>query len=210
MYQPDRNIIGHLYIPAGSPLRPVFWTTDWGKRWPCQYRSLLRIQEQLGLHKVLTPRESLGPVDRDDWAQYAAGPRRSPQTFFDWAKVPIVNEWGDKCQGPNGRTGASFVIPRTWARTSRKRAACPTCRGARVQRKRGRRSSSRRGTRRRPRSTGTDQLKCFCDSPDDRSCCYAPGRAAASVIDTLAQRQLLASANTAIRVRFAPPITGGA
>ena len=108
LYQPDRNIIGHLYIPAGSPLRPVFWTTDWGKRWPCQYRSLLRIQEQLGLHSILTPRESLGPVDRDDWAQYAAGPRRSPSSFFQWAKVPIVNEWGDRCQGPSGRTGRQF------------------------------------------------------------------------------------------------------
>ena len=57
---------------------------------------------------MLTPRESLGPVDRDDWAQYAAGPRRSPSTFFQWAKVPVVNEWGDKCQGPNGRTGRQF------------------------------------------------------------------------------------------------------
>ena len=57
---------------------------------------------------MLTPRESLGPVDRDDWAQYAAGPRRSPSSIFEWAKVPIVNEWGDKCQGPNGRTGRQF------------------------------------------------------------------------------------------------------
>ena len=84
LYQPDRNVIGHLYIPSGSPLRPVFWTTDWGKRWPCQpppartsaesrastppaaragerrfdirYRSLLRVQEQLGIHRELTPR----------------------------------------------------------------------------------------------------------------------------------------------------------
>ena len=73
LYQPDRNVIGHLYIPSGSPLRPVFWTTDWGKRWPCQYRSLLRVQEQLGIHRELTPRESLGNVDLEDWGRYAPG-----------------------------------------------------------------------------------------------------------------------------------------
>lgn len=110
LYQPDRNIIGHLYIPSGSSLRPVFWTTDWGKRWPCQYRSLLRIQEQLGVHAALTPRESLGPVDRDDWASYAAGPRRTAAQFFEWAKVPVVNEWGDKCAGPSGRSGRQFCF----------------------------------------------------------------------------------------------------
>ena len=97
LYQPDRNVISHLYIPSGSPLRPVFWTTDWGARWPCQYRSLLRVQEQLKVHAILTPRESLGKVDLDDWATYAPGPRRDPLDFFRWAKVPVVNEWGDKC-----------------------------------------------------------------------------------------------------------------
>ena len=97
LYQPDRNVIAHLYIPAGSPLRPVFWTTDWGARWPCQYRSLLRLQEQLGLHKILTPRESLGMVDLGDWGKYAVGPRRDPLDFFRWAKVPVVNEWGENC-----------------------------------------------------------------------------------------------------------------
>ena len=97
-YQPDRNIIGHLYIASGSSLRPVFWTTDWGKRWPCQYRSLLRIQEILKIHDVLTPEESLGKVDLDEWSKYAPGPRRDPRAFFDWAKVVIANEWGEKCQ----------------------------------------------------------------------------------------------------------------
>lgn len=114
LYQPDKNIIGHLYIPAGSPLRPVFWTTDWGARWPCQYRSLLRLHEQLDLHDVLTPRESLGMVDLDEWAKYATGPRRDARDFFKWAKVPLVNEWGDKCKErpdavtESGRTGKTF------------------------------------------------------------------------------------------------------
>lgn len=98
LYQPDRNIIAHLYIPAGSPLRPVFWTTDWGARWPCQYRSLLRIQEQLHIHDTLTPSESLGLVDRGEWGRYAVGPRRKPRDFFRWAMVPVANEWGDKCK----------------------------------------------------------------------------------------------------------------
>ena len=114
LYQPDRNIIAHLYIASGSPLRPVFWTTDWGARWPCQYRSLLRVQEQLDLHRTLTPKESLGLVDREEWRKYATGPRRRARDFFRWAMVPVVNEWGEKCRERKhgyeltNRTGRQF------------------------------------------------------------------------------------------------------
>jgi len=116
LYQPDRNIIAHLYIPNGSPLRPVFWTTDWGARWPCQYRSLLRIQEQLRVHTLLTPRESLGVVDLDEWSKYDTGPRRDPRDFFEWAGIRLANEWGDKCHdmdNPDAKGSRSSCFSRS-------------------------------------------------------------------------------------------------
>ena len=154
LYQPDREHHWARTFGEASPLRrPVFWTTDWGKRWPCQYpRSLRRIQEQLDLgHKVLTPRESLGPVDRDDWAQNRPGRGGRLATFFDWAKVLGANEWGDKCQCPTGGRGAGFVIPRTWAGSPP--GGMPYVPWRRVLKKQ-RPLPSRSSTRRRPRLLG--------------------------------------------------------
>ncbi|KAJ8601173.1 hypothetical protein CTAYLR_009910 [Chrysophaeum taylorii] len=101
LYQPDCNIISHLYIPSGSPLRPVFWTEDWGRRWPCQFRSLVRIHKQLRIKEKLTPGVPDDMIDLDDWDLYDVGPRRDPATFFDWARIDVVNEWGDKCMPRN-------------------------------------------------------------------------------------------------------------
>lgn len=100
MYLMDRNIISHLYIPNGSPLRPVFWTTDWGKRWPCQFRSLLRIHRQLHVDPQLSPSVDPATLDLDEWDKYTVGPRRDPLLFFKWARVTVVNEWGEKCKPP--------------------------------------------------------------------------------------------------------------
>ena len=36
-------------------------------------------------------------VDLGDWGKYAVGPRRDPLDFFRWAKVSVVNEWGENC-----------------------------------------------------------------------------------------------------------------
>lgn len=96
-YLGDANIVSHLYIPNGSPLRPVFWTTDWGKRWPCQYRSLLRIHRQLRVDRILSPHARVDTIDMEEWDRYDSGPRRDPADFFKWAKVFVKKEWGDSC-----------------------------------------------------------------------------------------------------------------
>lgn len=109
LYQPDRTIIGHLYISSGSSLRPVFWDSpDWGIQWPCQYSSLLRLQKELHIFDVLQkPKEpgSLGPggiqredkLDMTDFKKYEVGPRRDADEFWRWAKIDLQNNWGAEC-----------------------------------------------------------------------------------------------------------------
>ena len=54
LYQPDRDIISHLYIPSHSELRPVFWDSpNWNIQWPCQFGSIIRLQKQLKIYNRL-------------------------------------------------------------------------------------------------------------------------------------------------------------
>eukprot|EP00633_Aureoumbra_lagunensis_P009035 CAMPEP_0197321814 /NCGR_PEP_ID=MMETSP0891-20130614/66478_1 /TAXON_ID=44058 ORGANISM="Aureoumbra lagunensis, Strain CCMP1510" /NCGR_SAMPLE_ID=MMETSP0891 /ASSEMBLY_ACC=CAM_ASM_000534 /LENGTH=505 /DNA_ID=CAMNT_0042813877 /DNA_START=184 /DNA_END=1701 /DNA_ORIENTATION=- len=99
-YLPTKSIISHLYIPANSPLRPVFWTLDWGLRWPLQYRSLLRVHRQLRINNNLSPDAQIDLINLDDWERYDTGPRRDPRDFFKWASVDVKRDWGDKCSAP--------------------------------------------------------------------------------------------------------------
>lgn len=101
LYHPDADIISHLYIPSKSPLRPVFWDApDWAIQWPTQFGSILRLQKQLHIYSQLQGKAGqpkIKQLDLTDNDKYEAGPRRSPEQFFKWAKVSLRNNWGDNC-----------------------------------------------------------------------------------------------------------------
>jgi hypothetical protein len=107
LVQPDRDIISHLYIPAKSPLRPVFWDSpDWAMQWPTQFYSLMRIQKQLKVYNRLQGslkdgRNLDGKLEETDLERYQVGPRRPVEAFWKWAKVDIQNNWGTDCNNPD-------------------------------------------------------------------------------------------------------------
>ena len=99
LYHPDRDIISHLYIPAGSPLRPVFWDSPYSNiQWPANFMSVIRIQKQLRIYIKLAGSSwspaKLQDVDLAEFDKYDIGPRRNPSDFFEWAGVDLQNNWG--------------------------------------------------------------------------------------------------------------------
>jgi hypothetical protein len=104
LYHPDADIISHLYIPSRSKLRPVFWDApDWSIQWPTQFGSILRLQKQLNIYSHLQGKAGppkIKELDLVDMELYQAGPRRSPEEFFKWAKVDLRNNWGENCNNP--------------------------------------------------------------------------------------------------------------
>ncbi len=105
LYHPDTDIISHLYIPSKSKLRPVFWDApDWSIQWPAQFGSILRLQKQLHIYTKLQGKSGeprIKVLDMEDLEKYEAGPRRSPERFFEWAKVDLQNNWGENCPNPH-------------------------------------------------------------------------------------------------------------
>ena len=100
LYQPDRDIITHLYIAAHSSVRPVFWDSEyWGIQWPTQFGSLLRLQMQLRAFDKLQKTEGIykGKLDLEEFDVYDAGPRRPAEKFWEWAKIDLQNNWGEHC-----------------------------------------------------------------------------------------------------------------
>jgi hypothetical protein len=101
LYHPDADIISHLYIASKSKLRPVFWDApDWAIQWPTQFGSILRLQKQLHIYPQLQGKSGepkIKELDLVDMERYQAGPRRSPEEFFKWAKVDLRNNWGENC-----------------------------------------------------------------------------------------------------------------
>ena len=85
-YQPDLDIVSHLYIPSRSPLRPTFWQQKWGKRAPIQFRSMLRINYMMGLHD-LYDKDKTQPIDLEELDKYGLGTARTAQQYWDWAGV---------------------------------------------------------------------------------------------------------------------------
>lgn len=106
LYQNDRDIISHLYIPAKSPLRPVFWDSpNWSLQWPCQFGSLIRLQKQLRVYdklqgSVKNGRNFTGLLNLQDWERYDVGKRRRVEDFWAWAHIDIQNNWGENCNNP--------------------------------------------------------------------------------------------------------------
>lgn len=86
-YQPDRDVVSHLYIPNHSPLRPVFWTTDWTKRARIQFWTMLRINYILGLHDLLDYWVNASLIDTRDLDKYGLGTRRRVQDYWTYAEV---------------------------------------------------------------------------------------------------------------------------
>lgn len=84
-YVPDRDIIYHIYSPAGVK-RPVFWQS---KEWNAaasraQRESEYRINYILGLHKKYTPTVPLSRVDTRDIEQYGIGSKRRISEFWEF------------------------------------------------------------------------------------------------------------------------------
>ena len=134
IYQPDKTVVGHLYIGSGSNIRPVFWDSpDWGLQWPLQYNSLLRLQKELHIFDTLQKPLLNGPpegpgglkhekehkIDMTEFKRYEVGTRRNVDDFWKWAKMDIQNNWGEHCNeanydnsiqanGKSVKTGRSF------------------------------------------------------------------------------------------------------
>ena len=88
---PDRDIVSHLYIPNKSPLRPVFWTQDWGQRARVQFWTMLRINDVLGLHDLLDYWVNATLLDTRDATIYGLGTRRRAVDYWSsWASRPTA------------------------------------------------------------------------------------------------------------------------
>lgn len=116
LYQPDRDIISHLYIASGSSLRPVFWDSPyWGIQWPCQFGSLIRLQKQLRIYDRLQGSvkgglDLEGKLNMDEFDRYDVGKRRKAEDFWKWAHIDIQNNWGPACNSATtpGATGREY------------------------------------------------------------------------------------------------------
>ena len=89
-YHPDKSIVAHLYISAGSKLRPVFWSHDWATRYKVQYQSVLRINKFLGLHERYDSGVPLENIDLQDEELYTVGKVRTVEQYWKWSKVDAI------------------------------------------------------------------------------------------------------------------------
>jgi len=89
-YVPDRDIIYHIYSPAGVK-RPVFWQSkEWNtKSSRAQRESEYRINWILGLHKRYTPRVGSSRVDTREINKYGLGTKRPIDKFWEFMGVDL-------------------------------------------------------------------------------------------------------------------------
>ena len=97
-YHPDRDIVSHLYIPNKSPLRPVFWATDWQRRSRIQFWTMLRMNYILGLHNLLDYWVDPKHIDLRDLHKYGLGTERRAVDYWPFVSVDPHRdgpEWSD-------------------------------------------------------------------------------------------------------------------
>lgn len=88
--------------PNKSPLRPVFWTTDWERRSRIQFWTMLRINYALGLHLLLDFWVNVSLIDLRNMEKYGLGHRRRVQDYWAFAGVSphrLGPEWSpNRCK----------------------------------------------------------------------------------------------------------------